>query len=380
MNGSVRAYLRQLRRGILAGLKAGGAFSRVARSQWRTRRLLILCYHGVSLIDEHEQDPGFYMRPSLLAARLAMLKGSGYTVLPLCEGLERLRAGSLPPRSVCLTFDDGMNNFAVAALPLLERFGCPVTMYMSTYYCIHDEPVFDSLCSYLLHKARGRVVDTRARLGVDDVWDLRTFNGVIRAFWSVQRAVEQQALDRAEKTAFARRIAELLSVPFEVLIAKRLFHLLRPDDVRRLAQRGVDFQLHTHRHRSPLDRDLYLREMRDNRTHLEALVGYAPTHLSYPSGVWRSEFLPWLREAEIASATTAEPGLAEPDDNPLLLPRVMDSEHLTAIEFEGWLTGLMSWLVRRNGSQRVVGNRSDRRSRVSGPEAAPRGVERRVQA
>lgn len=345
------AALRQLRRGGLSALKAAGVFGLVRRSAWRDRRLLILCYHGISLFDEHEQDPTLYVRPALLAQRFEALRQGGYTVLPLDEALARLRAGTLPPRSVCITFDDGMYNFGAAALPLLERFGYPATVYVSTYYCIHDEPVFHPLCSYLLRRARGRVVDARARLGVRDVWDLRTNDGLLRAFWTVQHTVEQQGLDSAGKTAFGRRIAQVLGVDFEALMAHRLFHLLRPDDVTRLARRGVDFQLHTHRHRSPLDRELFLREIRDNQAHLTDMLGRTPNHFCYPSGYWRTEFLPWLREAGVASATTGEPALAEPGDDPLLLPRLLDSEGLRPVEFEGWLTGVLPGLrrLRRNG-------------------------------
>ncbi|HKC38135.1 MAG TPA: polysaccharide deacetylase family protein [Gemmatimonadales bacterium] len=349
----MRTALRQVKRGGLTALKAAGAFGLVRESRWRDNRLLILCYHGVSLLDEHKQDPTLYVRPSLLAARLSWLRRDGYTVVSLGEGLERLAAGTLPQRSVCLTFDDGMYNFGAAALPVLEQFRYPATVYLATYHVVHDEPVFHPLCSYLLRRARGRVVDARASLGMDEVWDLRTYDGLLRAFHSVQRAVERLSLGCAEKTAFAGRIAAQLGVDFEPLMTLRMFHLLRPDEVTGLARRGVAFELHTHRHRVPLDRDLFLRELRDNRSHLVDMVGYAPSHFCYPSGYWRPEFLPWLQEAGVRSATTGEPGIAARSSDPLLLPRVLDSECITPIEFEGWLTGLPFRFQRahRNGHQ-----------------------------
>jgi len=347
----VRKALRQLRGRALTALKAAGVFGMVRRSRWRGRRLLILCYHGISLRDEHEHHPELYVRPELFAARLEALARGGYTVLRLPEAVERLQADALPPRSVCLTFDDGMHNFSAAAQPVLERFGYPATVYLSTYYCIHDEPVFNPLCSYLLRRARGRVVDARASLGMDEVWDLRTTESLGRAFLTVQEAVNRQGWDGRAKTAFARRIAEVLGFEFDGLLTNRVFHLLRPDQVVDLARRGVDFQLHTHRHRSPLDRELYLREIRQNREHLKSMLGTSPVHFCYPSGYWRPEFLPWLREAGVASATTTAAGLAAPGANPLLLPRLLDSEQVAQVEFEAWLTGTMTWLRRphRNG-------------------------------
>jgi len=93
-----------------------------------------------------------------------------------------------------------MNNFGRRTLPLLERFAALYDVHVDLL--LHSRrAVFDSLCSYLLHSERqsrgyARTPRRGRRVG------LANFNGCIRAFWSVQRAVEQQALDRAEKTAF----------------------------------------------------------------------------------------------------------------------------------------------------------------------------------
>src|SRR5688572_2962881 len=117
-----------------------------------------------------------------------------------------------------------MYNFGAAALPILERFGFPATVYLTTYHSIHNEPVFHPLCSYLLRRARSRIVDARARLGVPDVWDLRSYDGMVKAFWTVQHAVENRGLGRSEKTDYARRMAAVLGVDFNELMTKRMFH------------------------------------------------------------------------------------------------------------------------------------------------------------
>jgi peptidoglycan/xylan/chitin deacetylase (PgdA/CDA1 family) len=338
----MRATIRRLRGHGLTALKAVGGFDRYSRTEWRRRRLIILCYHGVSLLDEHEQDPELYIRPELLAQRFDLLRRGGYTVLPLGQALIQLQAGTLPHRAVCLTFDDGMYNFGAAAYPVLQQFGYPATVYLSTYYCIHDEPVFNPLVSYLLRKARGRIIDARAALPVDEIWDLTSHESLVRAFRSIERAVAGLRLTRTEKTGFACRVAHVLDVDIDVALTQRLFHLLRPAEVTGLAHQGVDFQLHTHTHRSPLERDRFVQEIRQNRALMETMVGYTPTHFCYPSGFWRPEFLPWLRDVGVVSATTGDPGLAEAGDDPLMLPRIMDSEARNPIELEGWLTGVLA--------------------------------------
>ena len=122
---------------------------------------------------------------------------------------------------------------------------------------------------------------------------------------------------------------------------------MTPGEAKELSQQGVDIQLHTHRHRTPLDRDLFSREIEDNRRCLKEITGKHATHFCYPSGVYARRFLPWLSEAEIKSATTCNVGFASRASHPLLLPRFLDNNTMSPIEFESWLTGVALALPRR---------------------------------
>lgn len=79
-------------------------------------------------------------------------------MLPLGEGLRRLRDGTLPPRSICLTFDDGGYDFFQQAYPLLQKYGFPATVYQTTYYTLLERPVFNLVCSYMLWMRRDAVI------------------------------------------------------------------------------------------------------------------------------------------------------------------------------------------------------------------------------
>src|SRR5437667_12551951 len=120
MGETLRKAARHVRHAGLASFRAVGGFRQTAESEWRRRRLLILCYHGVALQDEHEWDPGLFMTPAFLRRRFEILRDRRYMVLPLGEAVRNLRRGTLPPRSVVLTFDDGFHNFYPAAVPMLE--------------------------------------------------------------------------------------------------------------------------------------------------------------------------------------------------------------------------------------------------------------------
>ena len=52
--------LKAIECAFLQTFKTAGIFRMVRDSEWRRQRLLILCYHSISLDDEHEWRPATY--------------------------------------------------------------------------------------------------------------------------------------------------------------------------------------------------------------------------------------------------------------------------------------------------------------------------------
>jgi peptidoglycan/xylan/chitin deacetylase (PgdA/CDA1 family) len=315
-----------------------GALALTRRSRWRNRRLLILGYHSVSLEDEHLWSPTYSATIANMQRRFKAIKRNRCTVLPLMEAIEMLRSGELPERSVAITFDDGLFDFKERAYPLLKSNGFPATVFLQTSYCLFNRPVFDCVCSYLLWKGRG----ARLRLGEvlghgQEAIDLSSVPARQAAMRAIKNAA--QPLTIQERDGLARRLAESLGVDYGELCGKRVLTLLRPSEVQWLSRNGVDFQLHTHAHCMPPERDALIREIERNRAEIRAMTGRTPSHLCYPGGVYDARFLPWLRDAGVASASTCDPGLAGPATNPLLLPRIIDTCLSPVSTFAAWLTG-----------------------------------------
>jgi hypothetical protein len=186
--------------------------------------------------------------------------------------------------------------------------------------------------------------------------DLRRFEAQERARVAILEFSRRQKLSAEEKDDLAERLARNLNVDYDFLLEKRIMQNLAPAEVTEIAAAGIDIQLHTHRHRTPKDRDLFLREIEDNRQSIAALTGKRAVHFCYPSGSYDRAFLPWLTESGVVSATTCEPGFASGGANRLLLPRVLDNPALSPIEFESWLTGVSAALPRRRvPAHRVIG-------------------------
>src|SRR3954470_121687 len=317
--------LKKVKQTLLGSARNLGVFSSVRNSNWRRQRLLILAYHGIAIDDEHLWNPGLFMHPEVFRSRLQLIKNAGCTVLPLGEAVRRLYAGDLPAGSVALTFDDGTYDFYKHADPILKEFDFPVTLYLSTFYSLYNRPVFNVAVSYLLWKRRHASLDLRALIGEGDRVELRS--GAART------AVTEQVCDYTRRSKWSAeqkdelisRLAALIAADHDDMVRRRILHIMTPEEVRRVAAGGVDVQLHTHRHRTPMDRKLFLRELDDNRRCIHEMIGSLPTHFCYPSGHYESCFLPWLEEAGVESATTCDAAISTRRSEPLLLPRLVDT-------------------------------------------------------
>jgi len=339
--------LKTLKVGVLSGSKGMGILSALGRSPWRTSRLLILGYHGVSQVDEHLWNPALYLSQDALRHRMEVLVRSECSVLPLHEAVARLGRNDLPPRSVAITFDDGYYDFFVRANPVMREFGFPVTVYQTSYYSGFNRAVFDIACPYVLWKGAGKRIEGLAFTGTPGPLDLSTEKSRSSVCLQMRQAARRNRLSAQGKDELLAELAAALDVDWGLIRAKRLLHLMRPDELHQLVRQGVDLQLHTHRHRMPNDRDLFRREILDNRQFLANLGQTSANHFCYPSGIYAECFLPWLAELGVQSATTCDPGLASPKNRMLLLPRLIDSSALSDLELEGWLHGMSHVFPRR---------------------------------
>lgn len=336
--------LRLVKQLVLSSLLGMGVAELLARSKWRQHRLLILGYHGISLDDEHEWDPGLFITQDQFADRLTFLLRNGYRILPLREALSGLSRGELPAKAVTITFDDGNYDFYAKAFPVLKELGLPATVFLTTYYCEFQRPVFDMISSYLLWKAHGRSLCLNGLDGESEVLDLTTAESREIAHRWIYAFVRMAGLSAEEKDALARSMAERMGIDYDRIIAQRLLSLMTPDEVREVAQYSIDIQLHTHRHRTPLDQSLLVREIQDNRSRIRQYTGRQADHLCYPGGDQDPQIFPWLEQEQVRSAVTSLPGLATREGHPLLIPRLLDNGGMSMVDFASWASGVLELL------------------------------------
>jgi peptidoglycan/xylan/chitin deacetylase (PgdA/CDA1 family) len=336
--------LKQAKLGILRLAETTGASRLLSGSAWRRHRLLILCYHGVSMYDE-DQWGSLYISAATLRRRMEFVEQARCNVLGLSEAVQRLQSGTLPDRAVVITFDDGFHDFYSVAFPIVESFGYPVTLYLTTYYTEFNRPVFDPMCSYLLWK--GRLNQQLEWTEVFPVPVALDDTSRQRATATIKQFAISRKLSGREKDDLLARLAERLGIDYQELCRKRVMHLITPEEARELADRGVDVQYHTHRHRVYRSRERMFAELQDNRRWIITFTGREPCHFCYTGGFYLPEFPAYLKEYGMLSATTTSPGLCTTRTNPLLLPRLVDTTGLSDLEFRAWLEGTADLLPKR---------------------------------
>jgi peptidoglycan/xylan/chitin deacetylase (PgdA/CDA1 family) len=107
-------------------LTRGRSLRWAARPRTSGPGLRILFYHRIS------PEPGpLAVSPKRFRDQMAFLASENYVVLDLVSAVSALRENRIPPRSVALTFDDGYLDFATHALPVLQHYDLPATVFVA---------------------------------------------------------------------------------------------------------------------------------------------------------------------------------------------------------------------------------------------------------
>jgi peptidoglycan/xylan/chitin deacetylase (PgdA/CDA1 family) len=313
-----------------------------------------LMYHRVVAgpVDDSisRHDPVF--RPNLLLAvserrfeeQLREL-GGNYRCAPLAQAVQALKEGRLEPGTVTLTFDDGYRDNLRVALPLLERYGIPATIYITT-----------------------GLIDRSAVLWWEEIEAILAGSGRLRFDWDGLRW-QFDLHDAAARQATFERIACMFrqaSRAEQRLLVDRLRadsgvrysyddEILDWDEVRELDRHPlITIAAHTVSH--PVLRNLDIAaaadEMRQSRTRLEQELGHPVACFAYPFGgsdeAGPREF--GLSEAEgFECAVTTRSGHWHAGHREHLhaLPRIMVDYFDTLDDFRFKLSGLDSMMAQR---------------------------------
>jgi len=318
----------------IVALHVARSFGLFGLARWLTRDWArILCYHSVYLSTVPYAGDAMFMQGRTFRARLALLKRRGYSVRPLSEVVENAgrRAGRVDS-PIAITIDDGWFGTYRDMLPALLEERLPATLYCDTRHLLQGGTVVHVLASTVKRIWGNSPLPPDARVALAGATD--------------------PSASGEERLEHARLLCQRLGLDLNELVDSRTFSYMTPDEFRHFADSpGIQIELHTHRHtmadHSP---EAVRREIEDNRAALAQILDRDPRsfrHFCYPSGDARNSDEAVLDSLGISSATTTRQGLAPA--NPakrFQLPRLLDGENVSEIEFEAEVSGFMH-LARR---------------------------------
>jgi peptidoglycan/xylan/chitin deacetylase (PgdA/CDA1 family)/predicted ATP-grasp superfamily ATP-dependent carboligase len=277
-------------------------------------RLTILIFHRVAERVDPLQDD--IPTTEEFAAKMAVL-ARYFRPMPLREGLLRLKRGTLPPRAVAVTFDDGYADNCELALPVLLHHGVPATFFVATGFLNGGRMWSDS------------VIETVRRCPGDEL-DLEPI-GLGRHFvrTEAERLATSQRLVAAvkylpaeERAALVAELGPLAGVDLPTNL------MMTTAQIRRMADAGMEIGAHTVTH--PILAKIPLEEARmeieESRDALQGLLGKTPTLFAYPNGKpgydYTGEHAKLVLEAGFSAAVSTAWGSAGPSDDVFQIPRM----------------------------------------------------------
>lgn len=276
-------------------------------------RLSILIYHRVLA----EPDPLFpaEVDRNMFEGQLRALRRF-FNVLPLSEAARRLRLGRLPPRSACITFDDGYADNEQIALPILQRYRLPACFFIATAYLNGGRMWNDSVIDALRHTAQAQLDLHGFGLGAFPMTSLPQRRDAIA---SILAALKYLPFEQREKIAqqicvFAQHVPR--SQP-----------MMRTGQVVALHRAGMEIGAHTARHPilATLPERAALDEIACGKRALEDMIG-APVRLfAYPNGKpgqdYGARHVDIVKTLGFEAAVSTHWGAARYGDDPFQLPR-----------------------------------------------------------
>jgi len=248
-----------------------------------------------------------------------------YHILSMSE-FEKARQErrALPLKTAVITFDDGWEDNYTHAFPALKRRGIPAAIFLSTAYIETGRFFWQEYMVYLIQVWRQRL-----QSGEITVTETQQLPPMLKtALLSSHGEREVLRLIESLKGEDDNVRAPLLGVLSEKLQSPPYpIHtngFLNWNQVRIMHAAGIEFGSHaqTHRLMPSLSRDELVREVRESKKQIEAMLGGPVTTFAYPNGNYNTAVMAELKAAGYQLAATTRRGINTARTNPYELCRI----------------------------------------------------------
>jgi peptidoglycan/xylan/chitin deacetylase (PgdA/CDA1 family)/CelD/BcsL family acetyltransferase involved in cellulose biosynthesis len=283
----------------------------------------ILYFHRVN----DDGDPFIGGLSTAVFEREMKFVSQHYQVVSLTEATRRLAQGGPPEPVIAITFDDGYQDNYLRAFPILQRYGLPATIFLTTGSVdSRERPWFEQLSLAAKRTSQTFIdleIDLPRRLPLrTDAERLAAKNLII--------ALVREVPDTERRRWIADVIARLgTSTDTEDT-------MLTWDQIRLMKQRRIDFGGHTVTHPfvSRLAPEEAVREVSECKRRIEEELQSEVEHFAYPNGR-EGDFEPWnkrvLQEAGYRAAVSTLWGVNYPSTDLMELRRGQPWEESLAV-------------------------------------------------
>ena len=243
-------------------------------------RLSVLIFHRVL----PEPDPLF--PDEMHARRFDTLCGwlaQWFNLLPLDQAVARLKAGTLPARAACISFDDGYADNHHVAMPILLRHGLTATFFIATRFLDGGRMWNDTIIESI-------------RVCAAPVLDLSSLGLGCHALGSIdERRVAIVALiDQIKYRPVAERITVTEQIAHLARVELPQDLMMTSQEVKAMRQAGMQIGAHTESHPilARLSDEQARQEILGSKHALEQLLGERVGLFAYPNGKPGEDYTP----------------------------------------------------------------------------------------
>lgn len=316
----------------------------------------ILMLHRVTATPDKPNSVNRHLNiaPDFLDAVIADMKASGYVFVSMDEAVERILVGGKGGQFAAITADDGYRDNVTEALPILEKHGAPIAIYVAPGLIDGTTDLWWDVVETIVDARDSLTVPARGgAFTLDCSTPAKKLQANVRLHDYLALEVSEE-----EQCALLRELARSSGVDAD---APRRNTLMNWDDLRSAAAHPlVTIGAHTvcHYNLKRLTEPCARREIEDGRRILERRLEEAPRHLAYPYGYASAvgcREVGLARKAGYASAVTTRHGVLRAEHANFLhaLPRIsINGRYQSLAHIRTMLSGVTTPLA--NAGKRVV--------------------------
>lgn len=240
-----------------------------------------------------------------------------FAVLPLLEAAECLKQDRLPSRACCITFDDGYADNLTNALPVLEKYCLPATVFIATGYLDGGRMFNDTVIDSIAMSSRTHLDLTAIGLGehaIDTLEERRRAVAMI-----LEQLKYRPPEQRRDDVARLHELVDCAPLPSDIMLTS--------EQVWELSSRGVEIGGHTINHPilASVKDDVARQEIAGGKNRLEAITGKPVLTFAYPNGRPQRDYserhVAMVRELGFKLAVSTAHGVGTSKSDCYQLPR-----------------------------------------------------------